>query len=313
MRTIGFLVATGCLAVAPPSFATEGGATHYTPGAVATLIDLAPSKPGWVIAPAYLHYSADAGDFVQTPVIGQIALGLNVKSDTALLGGLYTFQEPVLGAHYTVGAYLPYAFVEVEATVSTEFGARARRDSASGLGDVTLVPAMLAWKSGPWQYNALVPIVAPTGSYKTDSLANPGLNDWSFDPTVGVSYDNDKTGFNAAVYAGLEVNTTNQDTDYRSGTLLHFDGSVQQLFSAGAGFLGIGAEAFYLNQVSGDSGRGARLGDFKGHPIGVGPLLTSVLPLAKDTLVAELRWLTEMSVTRRLDGDHVWRKFIYQF
>lgn len=280
---------------------------------MATLIDLAPTKPGWVIAPAYLHYSGDAGGSVQTPLIGQIALGLSVKSDSVLLGGLYTFQQPLLGAHYTVGAYLPYVSVDVEATTTTVFGSRARRDSASGIGDTTLIPAMLAWKSGSWQYNALLPIYAPTGSYKTDRLANPGLNYWTFDPTVGVSYNNEKNGFNAAVYAGLSLNTTNPDTNYRSGTLLHFDGSVQQLFPAGAGFVGVGAEAFYLDQVSGDSGTGARLGDYKGRTMGIGPVLTYVLPLGKDTLVTELRWLTETSTQHRLDGDYVWLKFIYQF
>jgi hypothetical protein len=35
--------------------AAEGGSTHYAPGAVATMTDLAPTQPGWVIEPIYLH------------------------------------------------------------------------------------------------------------------------------------------------------------------------------------------------------------------------------------------------------------------
>jgi hypothetical protein len=311
-RAVWLLVISGILALPQSLPASEGGTTHYTPGAVATLIDLAPTKTGWIMEPIYLHYSGDAGASVQTPLIGQIALGLKVKSDSVLLGGLYAFQQPVLGAHYTAGAYLPYVSVDVEATLSTAFGSRSRKDSTSGVGDMTLIPAMLAWKSGSWQYNALLPIYAPTGSFKTDRLANPGLNYWTFDPTVGVSYNNEKNGFNAALYAGLSFNTTNSDTNYRSGTLLHFDGSVQQLFPAGTGFLGIGAEAFYLDQVSGDSGSGARLGDFEGRTMGIGPVLTYVLPLGKEALVAELRWLPETSVKNRLDGDYVWLKVVYQ-
>ena len=121
---------------------------------------------------------------------------------------------------------------------------------------MTLIPAMLAWKSGFWQTSALLPIYAPTGEYEKGRLANTGLNYWTFDPTVGVSYINDKIGFNAALYVGASFNTENPDTDYQSGTTLHLDGSVQQLLPAGPGFLGIGAEAFYLEQVSGDSGSG---------------------------------------------------------
>ena len=37
------------------ALATEGGMGHYVPGGIATLIDLAPTKPGWVVEPMYQH------------------------------------------------------------------------------------------------------------------------------------------------------------------------------------------------------------------------------------------------------------------
>ena len=42
------------------ALATEGGTGHYVPGGIATLIDLAPTKPGWVVEPIYLHYEGNA-------------------------------------------------------------------------------------------------------------------------------------------------------------------------------------------------------------------------------------------------------------
>jgi hypothetical protein len=219
----------------------------------------------------------------------------------------------VLGAHYSSGAYLPYVWIDVKAEIDTPLGSRRRKDSASGIGDMTLIPAMMAWKSGFWQFNALLPIYAPTGEYEKGRLANPGLNYWTFDPTVGGSYNNDKIGFNAALYGGIAFNTENNATDYHSGSMLHFDGSVQQFLPAGPGFLGVGAEAFYLQQVTGDSGSGARFGDFKGRTMGIGPALTYILPRGKDTFIMELRWLPEMSVKNRLEGDYVWLKAVYQF
>jgi hypothetical protein len=43
---VGFFTARAAVAA-------EGGTTHYLPGAVATIIDLAPTQPGWVIEPIY--------------------------------------------------------------------------------------------------------------------------------------------------------------------------------------------------------------------------------------------------------------------
>ena len=81
---------------------------------------------------------------------------------------------------------------------------------------------------------------------------------------------------------------------------------------AGPGFLGIGAEAFYVQQVTGDIGSNGRLGDFKGRIAGIGPVLTYILPIGKETLAAELRWLPETNVKNRLDGDYIWLKVNYQ-
>jgi hypothetical protein len=295
------------------ALAAEGGTTHTLPGGTATLIDLAPTKPGWVVEPVYLHYAGEASASRSIPIAGTISAGLQASSDALLLGGFYTAGQTVFGAHFSAGAFLPYVWLDVEADVTTALGTVHRRDSASGIGDLTLIPAMLAWKSGFWQTSALFPIYAPTGDYEAGRLANTGLNYWTFDPTVGVSYNNDQNGFNAAVYGGISFNTENNDTDYQSGSLLHVEASVQQLLPVGSGFISVGAEAFYFEQISGDSGAGATFGDFEGRTMGIGPVLGYILPHGKQTFVAELRWLPESNVKNRLDGDYVWLKLVYQF
>ena len=158
--------------------ATEGGTGHYMPGAIATLIDLAPTKPGWVFNPLYQHYEGNASVSRTIPVATVITSGLEAKSDAALIGGLYTFGQTVLGAHYTAGAYLPYVWLTAEANVSTPQGTVHRRDTVLGIGDMMLIHAMLAWKTGFWQFNAMLPIAAPTGVYHVGQLANTG-------PTTG--------------------------------------------------------------------------------------------------------------------------------
>lgn len=307
------LVALSSFFTPPQSMASEGGSTHYTPGSLATIIDLAPTQPGWVIEPMYLHYEGSVEVSEHMPIAGLSALGISANMDSVTIGGFYTLEQKVAGANYSIGAYFPMVWVELDASVETNQGVVSRHDSASGLGDITLIPALLAWKDGRLQYSAGLNIYAPTGEYELGRLANPGLNYWSFDPWVGVAYNNEKSLFNAALHGGITFNTENQDTDYTSGTFGHIEGSVQQFLSLGKGMLSLGVEAFWVVQLEADSGQAQFLGDFKGDTAGIGPVLGYLLPLGKETLAFELRWLPEVDVKNRLEGDYLWAKVVYQF
>ena len=183
----------------------------------------------------------------------------------------------------------------------------------SGFGDLTIVPVLLGWKSGNWQYDFLLPVYAPTGSYEVGRLGNTGLNYWTFDPIVGVAYSNAKSGLSAAIHMGYAINTENNATRYKSGDILHFDASIQQILPLGSGFANIGAEAWYFDQVTCDSGSGATLGCFKGRTSGIGPVLGYIQPIGKEKLLFEFKWLPELETKNRLDGDYLWFKMVYTF
>jgi len=301
------------LAAAPQTLlAGEGGTSHVLPGANATLVDVLPTSPGWFVKPMYMHYSGSAS--ARIPTAAGLASNLEATANTFVLGGGFTFEPTLLGgAHYTVAAFLPYSWLDISANVQAPTGTVARQNNVSGFGDLTVVPVMLAWKTGDWQIDALLPIYAPTGSYQEGRLGNPGLNYWTFDPMVGVVYSNKKSGFNAMLHVGYAMNTENSDTDYQSGSLLHFDAAIQQILSVGSGFMTLGAEGFYFDQVTGDSGAGAVLGYFKGRTAGLGPVLGYIQPLGKQSLAFELKWLPELDTKNRLDGDYVWLKAVYKF
>jgi len=74
----------------------------------------------------------------------------------------------------------------------------------------------------------------------------------------------------------------------------------------------IGAEGFYFEQVTGDSGTGAMLGSFKGMTAGMGPVLGYILPLGKQSLAIELKWIPELDTKKRLEGDYIWLKMVYK-
>jgi len=308
------LAATSTLILAVPGgLAEEGGSGHYVPGGAATILDLPPTTPGLTFQALGLHYQGDVSVQRSFPIAGTVAAGLDARADIVTLGGLYTLEERILGAFYTVGAYVPVGDVEVTASLSGPLGRFERTDRVTGLGDVTLIPALLAWEEGEMQYGVTLPVYAPTGRYDEDRLANIGKNYWTVDPTVYVSYSGATTGFNASLFGGVTINSENQATDYRSGSLLHVEGSVQQLLPVGPGLLGVGINAFALQQITPDTGSGAVLGGFEGRSLGIGPALTYLAPLPEGSLAIEARWLPEIETENRVTGDYFWLKGAIQF
>jgi hypothetical protein len=83
---------------------------------------------------------------------------------------------------------------------------------------------------------------------------------------------------------------------------------AQHLPLGSFGIIGVGANAFLYNQISGDSGSGARLGSFEGRTAGVGPVVSFIKKIGSSDLAAELKWLPELNVDKRLKGDTVWFK-----
>jgi hypothetical protein len=84
------------------------------------------------------------------------------------------------------------------------------------------------------------------------------------------SWLSSKIGTELSLYTGVDFNTENDATDYTSGTSLHLDLTVAQHLPLLGGFVGVGANGFYYQQISGESGSGARLGDFEGMTCGAG-------------------------------------------
>jgi hypothetical protein len=311
--SLAWFLILGIFWLAGPALAGEGGVTHVIPGATATFSDLPPTSPGRFLKPMYLNYK---GSFsAQLPTAAGLAGNMDATVNTVALVGGYTFGQTFLGgAHYSLAAALPYSWVDISANVQK--GARTVRvqNNVSGLGDLTVLPVMLAWKFDDWQLDATLPIFTPTGSYEKGRLGNTGLNYWTFDPTVGAVYSHKASGFNAMLHAGYAMNTENTETQYQSGSMLHLEGVIQQFLPVGPGILSLGVEGFYFDQLTGDSGSGATLGDFKGQTYGLGPVLGYILPLEnKHSLVFELKWLTELETKRRLEGDYIWLKMVYKF
>jgi hypothetical protein len=288
--------------------AEEGGLGHYTPGANASFIDALPGHEGLAVANFFLYYPASAG--FRLPLAGLISVSLDATAYADSIVAVYQTPLQLLGGSYAFGGVFTAVWMDVSGTIEAGSGTRTASDSLSGIADLLLYPFMLGWTSlgGDLKYDFRLGVYAPTGKYEAGSIVNVGKNYWTFEPTFTVSFISSKIGLEGSAYAALDFNTRNQTTDYLTGDQFHVDATIAEHLPLLGGFCGVGASAFYYQQFTGDSGSGAKLGDFKGRTIGVGPVLSYAMKLDGVQGAIELKWLPELEVKNRLKGNYFWIK-----
>jgi hypothetical protein len=314
-----------CIVLAPTAgvFAAEGGVGHYIPGTFATFIDEAlPKETPYALMNQFYFYDGSAGGGRQLRYGGLLASNVSATMYAEIPTFAYRSPLSLLGGNFSFAVAIPMVWLDVTADVSlgrtrlidgtVVQRSVTRTDSVSGLGDIILIPFWLGWEMGDLKWDARLVIFAPTGEYKTGQLANAGLNYWTFTPMVSASYLSSKYGFEITSSIGMDFNTINNDTDYQSGDVFHADVTVaQHLPFFGLGIIGVGANFFYWKQVTGDSGSGAVLGSFEGLTTGIGPVLSFITP--NKNFLFEVKWLPEINVSKRLQGDNVWFKAAWTF
>jgi hypothetical protein len=300
--------------------AEEGGSGHYLPGSMSSFIDGVPPSETFI---ARLNFVAYEGSFDRgqpLPIAGLRAAGVEAKSFASGLSLLWRPPFELGGKwSYAISATVPYMWLDVNAevdlTLPRGLPASVRRsDSIDGIGDVVLMPLMLNYKfSDDFSANFRLGIYAPTGDYEVGRLANAGKNFWTLEPTVGLMYFGQKNGIEASLFAGMDFNTENKDTQYQTGNQFHLDGTLAQHFPLAGGLAGVGVSGYWYQQVTGDSGPGATFGDFEGRTAGIGPAISYTRKIGNVDMLAELKWLPEIETRRRLEGDYIWFKLAFKF
>jgi hypothetical protein len=297
------------------AMAEEGGSGHYLPGSMGSFIDGVPLTEAFITRVNMIYYHGSVEANKRLPIAGQTALGAEASS----LGFALTaaWRPPLdLGKRwsYAMSATIPFLFMDVNVEATVGPGSLTRSSSTNGLGDIVLMPLMLNYNVNPdFNVNFRVGAYAPTGSYQVGRLANTGKNFWTIEPVLGLMYFGQKNGIEASAFVGADFNTENKDTNYKSGTQFHIDGTLAQHFPWLGGLAGVGVSAYYYQQVTGDSGSGATLGAFKGKTTGLGPVVSYAKKIGGHDTVFELKWLHELETDNRLEGDIVWLKAVYKF
>jgi hypothetical protein len=303
-----------------PAFATEEAKSVYLLGVTASMAGITP-PPGTYISSITHGYSADATGNVALsrirPITGavlNIDADLKINADVALdvFAYLWVAPQKVLGGNFGVGALLPVGYQQVDVDINAHAdltfpnGTSVSRDHRLRVSDNTfavgdpLLTAFLGWTSGNWHWKATGLLNVPIGAYDQRNLVNMGFNHWAVDLTGSVTWLDPKSGFEVSLAPGFTFNAENPDTNYKSGTEFHLEGAVMQHFSKD---FALGIAGYHYQQVAGDSGTGAVLGDFKGRVSAIGPNLTYNFMAGSVPVLTSVRWLHEFNAKNRLEGD----------
>ena len=314
------------------ALAEEG--SHYFPGASSSFIDVLPVNLGtstFAYANESIYYHGS-----------NIHSGVNATTYSDASAFLYQFPRAISflpgKPQYSVALAVPYTWLQVHThPVVNSKGAVvfSGRDTDNGFGDVVMFPFMLGWSNigsecvdkiprltYVLQYQTQLGIYAPTGNFDSKSLANVGKNFWTFEPGVALSLlripyvGNIPLPFEFTTSAGFDFNTRNSATRYQTGDQFHLDGTlalVMPVDKVGTA-VGVGVSGFFYQQITDDSVRGVSVRNFEAMTTGVGPDLSFIRNLSEKLhLAAEVKWLPELSVSNRLQGNAVWFKVAFSW
>lgn len=310
------------------AMATEGGGNLYALGFNGPQAGYLP-PPGTYAKYDFFKYRGDATINATAP-LPKIIPGssgatinanarVNVDATAHILTGLHVFEQQLWGGNAALGIVVPYASPQLDVNATGVLtGPRGRTFPLAGqasfstddVGDM-IVAGMLGWHRDKLHYTAGMNVYLPTGRYDPNSVLNTGRNYWAVEPTAALTYLDEGSGRELSAALGLTVNHENTATQYRSGNELHLDLAAIQHFSKNfyAGLTG-----YVYHQVTGDSGSGAILGDFKGRVHAVGAIVGGTIPLGSSRqLMLNLRYYDESGVRNRLKGSALWLTAVVNF
>lgn len=287
-----------------PAAATEGALGRSITGVqIQAYAGIVPPEPGMQWSLGYVHYDGEIGASRPAPIAGQVSLGLRADIDLWSATGVYIWPTGEGRWNFASMVTAPYILPKVTATLDAGAAQRRVSDSASDWFDLYFAPVIASYHISQVEHLSLgMYVYAPTAKYDPDKLANPGLNVWTFSPSVGYTHLFQKGTLEFSVLGAVDFYTRNDDTDYKNAPVWRLDTMLVKRTANGWGFGVVGG---WLQQLGDDSGPTAdRLGGFRGHSLGLGPILSYGKKWSGGQhLDLSVRYVTEFNVKNRFKGD----------
>ena len=308
--------------------AAENAAGIYLLGTKTTMAGFVP-PPGTYFVDVNYFYAGDAsgtaaagvalrrlGNLTGLPpptLTAEADIKLNGDAQVAMPTVLWVAPGKVLGGNVGFGAIIPVGRKAIDVDIDAlatlplprlnrtlQVGRQFNFDeSTTDFGD-PVANALIGWHEGNWHWNIGTLINIPIGPWSTQSDTNLSFNHWAVDTTGAVTWLDPKSGWELSSAAGFTFNWENPDTDYTTGTEFHVEWALLQHFSKK---FALGVTGYYYQQVTADSGVGAKLGDFEGRVTALGGILTYDFALGKIPVSTQWSYFHEFDVENRLEGD----------
>ncbi|GEP02898.1 hypothetical protein MOX02_09360 [Methylobacterium oxalidis] len=298
---------SGMLLSVPAAQAAEGGLSFYIEGQSVPLGGIVP-PPGLYFDSTAYFYNGRIGGNRQTQLGGNIIADAKVNLWADFLTALWVTPVEIGGGSLAVAFVMPFGEPAVRAgvllngpLVNQAFG----RPVGASVGDATLNPgdpivsASLGWHAGNWHWKLAGVLSIPGGGYEPGQLSNIALNRYIGDVSAAATYLDPALGIELSAAAGFTFNGRNPATQYVTGTEFHVDVSASKYLSKD---VSVGIIASHYQQITGDSGPGARLGPFKGRSTAVGGTIGVSGEFGKVPVTTRLKVLREVEVENRFQG-----------
>ncbi|MGX5777602.1 SphA family protein [Methylorubrum zatmanii] len=301
-------VALGALLAAHPSAkAAEGGLSFYIEGQAVPLGGVVPPQGLYFDSTTYF-YNGRLGGNRTTQLGGNIIADAKVNMVVDFVTALWVTPVKILDGDLAFAFVMPFGEPAVRAGVLLDgplVNQVAGRPVGASVSDATfnpgdpIVSASLGWHSGNWHWKLTGLVSIPAGGYEPGQLSNVALNRYLGDISAAATYLDPTVGIELSAAAGFTLNGTNPSTRYTTGHEFHIDVSASKYLTKE---LSVGVIASHYQQITGDSGPGARLGPFKGRVTAVGGTLGLTALAGQIPITARVKILREVEVENRFQG-----------
>ncbi len=305
VKTVGVAATLLSAVVFAEAQATEGGASLYVAGTKGIGAGILPPEGFYSSNPLYFYGGSTSREITEGGII--VNGGLDVDAFAYFPTALWVTPIDVFGGDLAIGVTAVLGVVDATAsgTISSAPNINlspSRNDSFGGWGDPVLTAA-LGWHEGTSYWNVTTMVNVPIGQYDVGELANLSFHRWAVDITGAYTWFDPAVGIDITAAAGFTFNGTNTATDYTSGHEFHFELIAAKYLTE---TVALGVNFFHGQQITGDSGSGAVLGDFKGQVTAIGPELNAMIPIAGVPVFANFKYIEELAVENRVRGRAGW-------
>ncbi|GEC17693.1 SphA family protein [Nitrobacter winogradskyi] len=293
--------AVACLWGAPVN-AAEGGIGAYLLGSRSKEAGITP-PPGVYFNDDTYFYDAKIGGGRSLPIGGLLIANVSMQTWLNLPTTLWVTPAKIFGGDLAFSLTSSVGGPRVNANLlvnSPRFGpiGVSATDANTALSDF-FVQSFVGWQAGNFHWQLGVGGIFPSGTYVAGQLSNASLNRRAVDLFGTLTWLDPAIGWDLSAAAGFTFNQTNIATDYKSGDEFHLEWAATKYLTKK---FTVGLIGYYYQQLTPDSGTGARLGAFEGRVMALGGSVGYTFEVGKLPISTRLKVYREFDATNHLEG-----------